>query len=109
MKSAPKFVNDKVRRAYEELENEPFEKKELQKNLKKAFRDIAENADYGVQIPKRQIPKFYLRRYGIDNIWKYNLPNAWRLMYSVRRDDIIVVAIILEWMNHREYERRFSY
>jgi hypothetical protein len=30
-------------------------------------------------------------------------------MYSVRRDDIIVVAIILEWMNHREYERRFSY
>ena len=50
-----------------------------------------------------------IKKYGIDNLWKYNFPNAWRLIYSVARDEIIVVTIILEWMNHKEYEKRFNY
>ena len=61
------------------------------------------------QCPKKQIPKIYIKKYGIDNLWKYNFPNAWRLIYSVARDEIIVVTIILEWMNHKEYEKRFNY
>ena len=25
------------------------------------------------------------------------------------KDEVIVIAIILEWMNHKDYERRFEY
>jgi hypothetical protein len=48
-------------------------------------------------------------KYGIDNLWKYDLPGAWRLLYSVSGDKIEVMAIILEWLNHKKYEKRFGY
>jgi len=31
------------------------------------------------------------------------------LIYSVAKDEVIVIAIILEWMNHKSYERKFAY
>jgi len=60
-------------------------------------------------VPKRQIPKEYVKKYGIDNPWKYNLPSAWRLVYSVVGNEIEIVAILLEWLAHKEYEKRFKY
>jgi len=77
--------------------------------LNRAFDDLAENAFFGIQIPKKLIPKTYLKKYKIDNLWKYDLPKAWRLMYSVARDEIIIISIILEWFPHKEYEKRFKY
>jgi hypothetical protein len=109
MKSQPVFINKKVQEAYEELEKGKAVEKELHKNLKRAFKDMAENAFCGIQIPKRLIPKEYLKKYDIDNLWKYNLPDAWRLLYSIRRDQVIVIAIVLEWMPHKEYEKKFKY
>ncbi len=63
----------------------------------------------GYSPPKRLIPKHYIKRYGIDNLWKYDLPKGWRLLYSIAREEILIVAIILEWLSHPEYERRFGY
>jgi hypothetical protein len=54
---------------------------------------LKENPFCGIAIPKRLIPKIYKRKYGINNLWKYNLPGA----------------LILEWLSHKEYERRFKY
>ncbi len=67
------------------------------------------DAFIGIQIPKYKIPKIYFNKYNIDNCWKINLPDGWRLVYSVGRDDIIVLSIVLEWFNHKEYEKRFNY
>jgi hypothetical protein len=55
------------------------------------------------------MPKEYIKKYGIENLWKYNLPNAWRLLYSVARDEVMVISIVLEWLPHKKYERRFKY
>ena len=54
-------------------------------------------------------PKSYLEKYKIDNLWKYDLPNAWRLIYSIKNGQITILSIILEWMNHKDYEKRFKY
>jgi Txe/YoeB family toxin of Txe-Axe toxin-antitoxin module len=77
--------------------------------LNRAFDDIARDAFTGIQIPKKLIPAKYIKDFQIDNLWKYNLPNAWRLLYSVARDEVIIVSVILEWLPHKEYERRFHY
>jgi len=77
--------------------------------LNRAFDDLVDDPFCGIQIPKKVMPRVYIRKYGIDNLWKYNLPNAWRLIYSVARDEVIVIAIILEWMDHKTYERKFEY
>ncbi len=62
-----------------------------------------------MEIPKRLIPKEYKQRYGINNLWKYNLPNAWRLVYSITGNEVEIIAILLEWFDHKDYERRFKY
>jgi len=72
--------------------------------------NLEENAFCGIQIPKRLIPKEYLKRFGsLDNLWKYNLPDAWRLIYTVKNSRVAILSVILEWINHKTYERRFNY
>ena len=104
-----KFADERVKEAFEELERSSTEDKQLCKFLTQAFENLEENAFAGIQIPKKQIPRVYLQKYGIDNCWKYNLPNAWRLLYSVGRSEVIVVSIVLEWLKHKEYDRKFGY
>ena len=104
-----RFADEKVRKAFEELEHSSTEDKNLHKFLVQAFENLKQDAFTGIQLPKKLIPKEYLQKYNIDNLWKYNLPNAWRLLYSIGREEVTVVSIILEWMDHKDYERKFGY
>jgi len=64
------------------------EEKEIFNLLNSAFDMIAKDPFCGIQVPKRLIPKLYITKYGIDNLWKYNFHKNWRLMYlSCRRRD----------------------
>lgn len=82
----------------------------LFKQINSALDDIEENAFGCIQLPKRLIPKKWNQ---YSNIWKYDLPKGWRLFYTVvppnQDGKIIVLAIILDWMSHKEYERLFKY
>lgn len=109
MKSRVVFADERTKEAYDKLKDSKTEDKRLYEWLDRAFDDLAENAFCGIQIPKKLIPKEYTNKYGITNLWKYNLPNAWRLLYSVAKDEIIVISIIIEWMDHKDYEKRLGY
>ena len=109
MKSKIKFAEAKIEKALQELKDSKTEDKILHKWICRAFNDLEENAFCGIRIRKKLIPKAYVDKYGIDNLWKYDLPKGWRLIYSVANGQICVLAIILEWMNHKNYERRFNY
>ncbi len=109
LRSQVKFADEMIKRAYYSLEKGDAAERELFKQLTRAFSDLEGNAFCGIQIQKKLIPKSYLKKYGVDNLWKYDLPKGWRLLYSVRRNEIIVISIILEWLPHKEYERRFGY
>jgi mRNA-degrading endonuclease RelE of RelBE toxin-antitoxin system len=101
------FIDEKIKKEFKILRTS--NNKELYRALNKALRKIEDNAFSGIQIPKRLIPPEYLKKYNIHNLWKYNLSKSWRLLYSIESNEIIVIAIILEWMNHKEYERKFRY
>lgn len=106
MKARVVFVETRIKKAYERLKSrDPL----LFKWLNRAFDDLAGNPYCGAFIPKRLIPKPYIQRYGIDNLWKYDLPKGWRLLYSVAREEVRILAIVLEWLPHPKYERRFGY
>lgn len=106
MKSNIIFIDDKVKIAFEKLEKSDLEKYKL---IKRAFEDLENNAFCGIQIPKRLIPKEYIKKFDVKNLWKYNLPDAWRLLYSIEGKNLNVFSIVLEWLDHKEYERRFHY
>jgi Txe/YoeB family toxin of Txe-Axe toxin-antitoxin module len=109
MESQVYFADEKLKEVYDSLEESKTEEQELHKWISRAIDDLKQDAFSGIQIKKEFIPKEYIQKYAIDNLWKYDLPKGWRLLYSVSRDGIIVLSIILEWMDHKNYERRFGY
>ena len=109
MKSNIKFAEDKLKLSFEKLKDSKTEDKKLYKWINNALDELEEDAFCSAQVPKKLIPKVYVDKYGIDNLWKYDLPKGWRLLYSVANNEITVLSIILEWMSHKEYERLFRY
>lgn len=109
MKSTAHFADEKLKKAYEKLKDSKTEDKNLYKWISRAIDYLEGDAFCGIQIPKRLIPRVYIKKYDIDNLWKYDLPRGWRLMYSVAKGEILIISIIIEWMAHKEYEKRFKY
>lgn len=103
------FINKKLKENFELLEDGKFEDKQLYDYIDRAMDDLKRDPSCGTKIPKRLWPKIYVRKYGITNLWKYDLPNGWRVIYTIEVDKIKVVNIILEWFDHKEYNRRFNY
>lgn len=61
-------------------------------------------------MPKKLFPKEYIKKYCINNLWKYDLSNGWRLLYTVTAEnEVELISAILEWFNHKDYEKRMKY
>jgi len=104
--SRVKFISEELEMQFNQLKDED----PIKKGIIKAIKELEENAFSGIQIPKHLFPKEYVQKYGINNLWKYDLPNAWRLIYTVSpEDEVQLISAILEWFDHKDYERRFSY
>ena len=82
----------------------------LFKQINSALDEIENNAFCCIQVPKRLTPKNW-KHY--SNLWKYDLPQGWRLFYTVAPPDspgkVIVLSIVLDWMSHKDYEKLFKY
>ena len=105
-KSKVVFANDKVEKEFYGLDDN----NEIKSYIKRAVIDLQNNAFCGIQIPKRLIPKEYNQKYGVQNLWKYDMPDGWRLVYTITTPNKIeILSVILEWFSHPEYERRFGY
>ena len=70
---------------------------------------LKENPQYGIHIPKNKIPKEYVMNYEVNNLWKVNLSGAWRMIYTVRGGEVEIIVLILDIMNHRDYDKKFGY
>jgi len=100
------FANDKLEKAFYKLDKND----EIRRYIIRATLDIQKNAFCGIQLPKRLIPQEYYKKYGVDNLWKYDLPDGWRLIYSITTPNKVeILSVILEWFDHPDYERRFGY
>lgn len=103
------FVDLNLKNSYEKLKAGKFEDKEVYKAVTKAIDKLKEDPQAGIHIPNKQIPKEYIRDYQVTNLWKIDLPKAWRLIYTIIGNEVKIVSMILEWMSHTEYDRRFNY
>ena len=103
------FISKKLKLQLESLKQGKFEDKQLYKFINRALDDLKKDPTSGTKIQKKLWPNDYIRKYEITNLWKYDLPNAWKLIYTIETDEIMIMSIILEWFNHKEYEKRFNY
>jgi mRNA-degrading endonuclease RelE of RelBE toxin-antitoxin system len=109
MKTAVGFISENLKKEFDSLKEGKYEDKQLYSFINRAVDDLKETPNCGTKIPKDYWPTEYVKKYKPSNLWKYDLPNAWRLIYTIASDEVIIVSIVLEWFNHDDYERRFGY
>lgn len=103
------FADSKIQDAYLALKEGKGAEPHLYEFLSRAFDDLKKDPFCGIKIPKKLWPKEYIQKYEIDNLWKYDLPDGWRMIYTVRANQVTILTVVLEWFDHKEYERRFHY
>ncbi len=103
------FRDKKLEEEYEQLKKSKYHDWQLYTSIERAISEIKKNPLKGIKIQKKLWPKEYIKKYGITNLWKYNLRGSWRLIYTIKEDEAIILNIILDWFSHKEYEKKFKY
>ncbi len=101
-----RYADERIKKSFEKLK---FRDEKFLRHLKNAIENIKDDPVCGIKISQKLIPKNWVREYSINNLYKYNLPNAWRLLYSLSGNEIELIAIVLGCFDHKEYERKFNY
>ncbi|MBT7241239.1 MAG: hypothetical protein HN878_02000 [Candidatus Diapherotrites archaeon] len=77
---------------------------------------LKDNYVVGKQIPKKRIPKKYVQKYGVTNLWKINLSDYWRIIYTLRQkqrsSEVEILEIfldVLDIIDHKRYNKIFGY
>ena len=76
------FADIKLENEFESLQNGKFEDKKLYSFINRAIEDLKCH-NCGIKIPRSVWPKVYLQKYSVTNLWKYDLPTGWRLIYTI--------------------------
>lgn len=72
---------------------------------------IKNNFHYGDPISKNLIPEEYKIKYGVTNLFRVELPNFWRMLYTLTNNEteIEIIAFVLDIISHDEYDKKFGY
>ena len=91
------------------MKNGSFEEKQIITHIDVAIEELRLNPfNAGSYIEKSKWPRKY-KILKLDNLRKFNLPNAWRLIYTIISGKNQQIVVIIEWMDHRNYDNRFNY
>jgi hypothetical protein len=85
------------------------ENKRLVEEVHQIEEDLKEYYLCGICVRKKQIPRYYIDRWGVSNLYKCNLRQGWRLIYTLLGEAKGIIVLELEVLPHDQYERRFGY
>ncbi len=82
----------------------------LLKIIESGIEKLKQNHEAGQKIPRQLWPKYYSQKYDVNNLWRLQLDDFWRMIYTLTREEQVeLVAVILEVMDHNDYNKRFGY
>lgn len=114
MKKIRVILSSDAEEVYNHLKEEA-KKSKTERTILAAFTKkveiIKSNPHYGDPIAKSLIPKEYINKYEITNLFRVELPNFWRMLYSLRDGEtkIEIIAFVIDIMDHQEYNKKFRY
>lgn len=82
---------------------------QLLRAIDRSIENLKINPQYGVHISKKYVPKKLEEKYGTHHLWKVNLPNSWRMIYTIVGSEIQILSLVLEIVDHKEYNKLFGY
>lgn len=79
--------------------------------INKKIELIKANIHYGEPVPKNLIPKEYKIKYNVINLFWVQLPNFWRMLYTLTDGEtkIEIISFILDVLDHKQYNKKFGY
>ena len=81
----------------------------LLRSIKRASELLKKNPFAGDQIRKRLIPRDYIIKYGVENLWRVELANRWRLIYTIKGDELEIINFVVDIYDHKKYDKTFGY
>ena len=114
MKKTRVILSSEAEEVYKYLKKEA-KKSKTERTILTAFAKnveiIKSNPHYGKPIAKSLIPKEYIKKYQITNLFRVELPNFWRMLYTLTDGEtkIEIIAFVIDIMNHQEYNKKFGY
>ncbi|MCX6815890.1 MAG: hypothetical protein NT120_03495 [Candidatus Aenigmarchaeota archaeon] len=82
---------------------------QLLKSIKQKIELLKINPQAGIHVPKNLMPKIYVNKYDVDNLWKIDLSGYWRMIYTLRTTEIEITNFILDILDHETYDKVFGY
>ncbi len=70
---------------------------------------LKDNPFAGDQVKKSQIPTYYVQKYDIANLWRIELSNYWRLVYTIQSNEVEIIDFVLDIVDHKDYNKKFGY
>jgi hypothetical protein len=114
MKKVRVVLSPEAEEVYQHLNKEaPTSKTErmILNAINKKVELIKINIHYGDPIAKDLIPQEYKEKYDIKNLFRVELPNYWRMLYTLTDDEtkIEIIAFVLDLIDHSTYNKKFGY
>ncbi|NCN39440.1 MAG: hypothetical protein COY38_00505 [Candidatus Aenigmarchaeota archaeon CG_4_10_14_0_8_um_filter_37_24] len=98
------IVGEEIKRGIKKSENQI-----LLKSSKRAIDILKSNPFAGTHVKKSLMPEKYIKNYDASNLWKFDLSNFWRMIYTVKGNDIEIISFILDIVDHNTYNKIFGY
>ena len=103
------FMKGQAKESYLLLKDQTDkESQSLLNSIERVTKILKSNPQHGDPIPKRLIPNS-LTKEGIQNLYRVELSNFWRMLYTIEGTKIEILVFVLKIMNHKEYDKLFGY
>ena len=88
--------------------------REVRDGLNRLARSLRDDPQVGTFLRLRRIPRATVHRWEarvgrLSNLYKVDLPGAWRALYTVGSDGPLRVVLVLEVVSHTEYDRLLGF
>jgi len=81
----------------------------LRQKLDDAMDLLKKDPNTGNRIKARLWPAKYIKKYAINNLYRYPLGSNWRMIYTITGQVDAINCIILEVLDHKNYDKLFGY
>lgn len=81
----------------------------LSRSIQRSELLLKQDPFYGIQIKKSLIPQKYKAEYSTTNLWKVDLSDFWRLLYTITSTEYEIIIFVLEIIDHKTYDNIFGY
>ena len=84
------------------------ESQSLVRSIERMIAILKRNPQYGNPIKKELIPDNF-KKLGISNLYRVELSNYWRMLYTIEGSRIEIFCFILNIVDHPTYDKIFGY